>query len=317
MTFVGVTGVEDKLQEGVNETVSSLRSIGIKVWMLTGDKIETAICVGRAVRLIQGREERLFLIEGAKSKGDFLSKLEQFYNVLGLTREGVMSSESINCVLVIDGTSLKWALEEIAHEFFEIAVRLPAIICSRVSPTQKAEVALLVRQFGNGRVLGIGDGGNDVALIQSAHVGVGIYGKEGIQAALASDFSISTFKDLNGLLFWHGRLAYKRSSLLSQFIIHRGIIITIMQAIFTIQFFFVALPIYNGFLILGYSTIFTMLPVFSLVLDEDISREVALEYPILYKTTQAGNEVNAESFIYWLIISVYQVRVHPHREPSS
>jgi phospholipid-translocating ATPase len=125
----------------------------------------------------------------------------------------------------------------------------------------------LVRQFGSGRVLGIGDGGNDVALIQSAHVGVGIYGKEGIQAALASDFSIAGFQQLNGLIYWHGRLAYKRSSLLAQFIIHRGTIITIMQTIFTIQFFFVAIPIYNGFLLLGYSTLFTMLPVFSLVLD--------------------------------------------------
>lgn len=157
-----------------------------------------------------------------------------------------------------------------------MAVRLPAIICSRVSPTQKAEIAILVKEYGNGRVLGIGDGGNDVALIQSAHVGVGIYGKEGIQAALASDFSISQFSDLNSLMFWHGRLAYKRSSLLSQFIIHRGTIITIMQTIFCIVYFFVPLPIYNGFLLLGYSTIFTMLPVFSLVLDEDISRRIAL-----------------------------------------
>ncbi len=125
-------------------------------------------------------------------------------------------------------------------------------------------------------MLGVGDGGNDVALIQSAHVGVGIYGKEGIQAALASDFSVSQFSDLNSLVYWHGRLAYKRSSLLAQFIIHRGTIITIMQAIFCIQFFFVALPIYNGFLLLGYSTVFTMLPVFSIVLDEDISRDIAL-----------------------------------------
>lgn len=83
-------------------------------------------------------------------------------------------------------------------------------------------------------MLGIGDGGNDVALIQSAHVGVGIYGKEGIQAALASDFSIGQFKDLDWLMYWHGRLAYKRSSLLAQFIIHRGVIITIMQIIFII-----------------------------------------------------------------------------------
>jgi phospholipid-translocating ATPase len=113
---------------------------------------------------------------------------------------------------------------------------LPAIICSRVSPTQKAEIASLVIKYNksNGRVLGIGDGGNDVALIQSAHVGVGIYGKEGVQAALASDFSIAQFSDLNSLIYWHGRLSYKRSSLLAQFIIHRGVIITLMQTIFII-----------------------------------------------------------------------------------
>lgn len=93
-------------------------------------------------------------------------------------------------------------------------------------------------------------------------------------------------------MYWHGRLAYKRSSLLAQFIIHRGVIITIMQTIFIIQFYFVPLPIYNGVLMLGYSTVFTMLPVFSLILDEDISRDIAQKYPILYKTTQAGDQVS-------------------------
>lgn len=136
--------------------------------------------------------------------------------------------------MVIDGTSLGLALENSAKEFLELAVRAPAIICARMSPTQKAEVALLVKEWGEGRVLGIGDGGNDVALINSSHVGVGILGKEGVQAALASDFSISQFRDLNGLIYWHGRLSYKRSSVLSQFIIHRGTIITIMQMIFCI-----------------------------------------------------------------------------------
>ena len=87
-------------------------------------------------------------------------------------------------------------------------------------------------------------------------------------------------------MYWHGRLSYKRSSLLAQFIIHRGVIITLMQTIFIIEFYFVALPIYSGFLLLGYSTIFTMLPVFSLILDEDISRKIAQEYPILYKSSK-------------------------------
>ena len=90
------------------ETVGSLRSIGVKVWMLTGDKIETAICVGRAVRLIKGQEERLFLIEDANTRGEFLSKLEDFYRAFDLDHTAL--PETVNCVLVIDGTSLRWAL---------------------------------------------------------------------------------------------------------------------------------------------------------------------------------------------------------------
>lgn len=107
-------------------------------------------------------------------------------------------------------------------------------------------------------------------------------------------------------MYWHGRLAYKRSAVLAQFIIHRGVIITLMQVIFIIEFYFVPLPIYNGVLMLGYSTVFTMLPVFSLILDEDISRRVAQKYPILYKTTQEGDLVSPESFLYWMFISFYQ-----------
>jgi phospholipid-translocating ATPase len=113
----------------------------------------------------------------------------------------------------------------------------------------------------------VGDGGNDVGMIQAADVGIGIFGKEGMQAALAADFSILKFKCLQKLLLWHGRISYKRSSVLGQFIMHRGIIISIMQMIFIICFSYLPLPLYNGVLSLGYSTVFTMLPVFSLILD--------------------------------------------------
>ena len=112
MEFVGVTGVEDKLQLGVVETVAALRSIGIKVWMLTGDKIETAICVGRAVRLIQSTDERMFVIQDAKSRGDFHEKIDAFYKEFGLDHHDLPNK--INGVLVIDGASLRWALMEMA-----------------------------------------------------------------------------------------------------------------------------------------------------------------------------------------------------------
>lgn len=118
--------------------------------------------------------------------------------------------------------------------------------------------------------MGIGDGGNDVGMIQAADVGVGIVGKEGMQAALAADFSITEFKDVKTLLLWHGRLAYYRSSLLASFIIHRGFIISAIQLIFSCIFYYVSIPVFNSYLQLGYSTIFTFWPVFALILDRDI-----------------------------------------------
>jgi phospholipid-translocating ATPase len=201
------------------------------------------------------------------------------------------------------------ALGEFSEQFFRLASRMPSLVCSRCSPTQKEQITDQLRQFSGKRILGIGDGGNDVGMIQAADVGIGIYGKEGIQAALASDFSITEFKNLNTLLLWHGRLSYKRSCVLSQFIIHRGIIISFMQAIFCAIFFFVAIPIFNGMLMLGYSTVFTLLPVFSLVLDEDISKEVAYKYPILYRKVQSGSELNWYTFLYWIFISLYQAAI--------
>jgi len=121
-------------------------------------------------------------------------------------------------------------------------------------------------------------------MILEADVGIGIVGKEGMQASLASDFSIIEFCYLRNLILWHGRLSYKRSAVLSQFVIHRGLIISVIQAIFIILFYFVAIPIYNGLLMLGYSTFYTSLPVFSLVFDKDTSVDAALKFPPLYRS---------------------------------
>lgn len=155
-------------------------------------------------------------------------------------------------------------------------------------------------------VCSVGDGGNDVAMIQESNVGVGIVGKEGLQASLAADFSITQFSHIRELILWHGRLSYKRTSALAQFVIHRGLIISVIQAIFSIVFYFVAIPIYNGYLMLGYSTIYTSLPVFSLVFDTDTDREAVLNYPPLYRTLQKGRLLSFKTFLVWTWKSMYQ-----------
>jgi phospholipid-translocating ATPase len=122
---------------------------------------------------------------------------------------------------------------------------------------------------------------------------------------LASDFSITEFSYLKKLLMWHGRLSYYRSSITGQFVIHRGLIISIIQATFSIIFYFVAIPIYNGYLMLGYSTVYTTLPVLSLLLDEDVPLSAAMKFPPLYETLQKGRLLSIKTFLIWLLISIF------------
>ena len=116
-----------------------------------------------------------------------------------------------NTCLIIDGPTLKLVLEHVPLEFLELACQAPSVICCRCTPTQKADIVSRMKAFTGRRVCAIGDGGNDVAMIQAADVGVGIVGKEGKQASMAADFSIDQFSFVVHLLLWHGRNSYKRS----------------------------------------------------------------------------------------------------------
>ena len=127
-----------------------------------------------------------------------------------------------------------------------------------------------------------------------------------MQASLAADFSVTKFADIKKLMIWHGRLSYKRSAALSQFVVHRGMIISFIQAIFTSIYFFVTIPVYNGYLLLGYSTIYTSFPIFTLVLDEDVTYYQVNRFPALYKTIQKGRDLNLKTFCIWTWKSIYQ-----------
>jgi len=251
MEFLGITGVEDKLQDEVTTTLENLRNAGIQVWMLTGDKIETATCIAISAGL-KGPMHEIYVMKDITDPLRVKNNLEEF-------------AHRFNTVLIIDGATLAVALADAYEAFFHSATKAPAVICCRCSPTQKAAVTEGIKKMTKKVTCAIGDGGNDVGMIQAADVGIGIEGKEGKQAALAADFSITKFKHLNKLFLWHGRLSYKRSASLSTFVIHRGLIISIIQTVFSILFYGLSMPIYSGILALGYSTIFTMFPVFSLV----------------------------------------------------
>ncbi|KIP06661.1 hypothetical protein PHLGIDRAFT_106736 [Phlebiopsis gigantea 11061_1 CR5-6] len=292
LELLGLTGVEDKLQDDVKSTLELLRNAGIKIWMLTGDKIETATCIAISTKLV-ARNQYIHQIAKLKTADEVRDQLDFLQNKL-------------DCCLVIDGESLQLCLNLFKKEFIEIATKLSAVAACRCSPTQKADVARLIRSHTKKRVCCIGDGGNDVSMIQAADVGVGIVGKEGKQASLAADFSVTQFSFLTKLLLWHGRNSYRRSAKLAQFVIHRGLIISIMQAVFSAIFYFAPIALYQGWLLAGYATVYTMAPVFSLVLDRDVNEDLALLYPELYKDLVKGRVLSYKTFFQWTMISVYQ-----------
>lgn len=292
MELLCLTGVEDKLQDDVKPTLELLRNAGIKVWMLTGDKLETATSIAKSSHLVS-RTQQIHIFRSIKSRNEAHLELNSF-------------RRKNDCILIINGDALEICLKFYPSEFMELACQCPTVVCCRCSPTQKAEVVRLIQQLTGKRTCAVGDGGNDVSMIQAADAGIGIVGKEGKQASLAADFSITQFSHISKLFLVHGRLSYKRSASLSQFVIHRGLIISIMQAIFSSIFYFSSIALYQGFLMVGYATVYTMFPVFSLVLDKDVSPQIAIMYPELYKELTKGRSLSFKTFFIWVLISIYQ-----------
>ncbi|CEP15325.1 hypothetical protein [Parasitella parasitica] len=218
LKLLGATGIEDKLQDGVPQCIEDLRKAGIKVWVLTGDKLETAINIGYASNLLDG-DMRLWKVRGADDADKVMQSLLDTSNQLDqieadYEKQGDFNAPMKENALVIEGSALVHIFEspEAKEQLLDIAIRCKSVVCCRVSPLQKALVVQLVRKYHNVVTLAVGDGANDVSMIQVANVGVGIAGQEGVQASMAADYAISQFRFLHKLLLVQGHWSYSRVS---------------------------------------------------------------------------------------------------------
>ncbi|CAL8085666.1 unnamed protein product [Orchesella dallaii] len=288
--LLGATAIEDKLQEKVPETIAALLKAGISVWVLTGDKQETAINIGYSCHLLNPTMNLLTI-----NKDSFEATWECILNCL----TEVSMTRTLMAV-VIDGATLKHALHpDMSKDFLRLCCSCKAVIVCRASPMQKAEIVDLVTQETGEVTLAIGDGANDVAMIQKAHVGIGISGQEGLQAALASDYAIAQFRFLTKLLFVHGAWNYDRMSKLIFYSYYKNICLYIIELWFAIYSGWSGQIIFERWTIGFYNMFFTCAqPIAIGVCERHYSAETRLKYPILYKLNQ--DSFNLHSFFLWI-----------------
>ncbi|ETN39572.1 uncharacterized protein HMPREF1541_05798 [Cyphellophora europaea CBS 101466] len=295
--FLGATAIEDRLQDGVPETISTLQTAGIKIWVLTGDRQETAINIGMSCKLIS--EDMTLLIINEDNSHDTRNSIQA---KLDAVRSAAANGEQDTLALIIDGKSLTYALEkDLEKLFLDLALMCKAVICCRVSPLQKALVVKLVKRNLKKLLLAIGDGANDVSMIQAAHVGVGISGLEGLQAARSADVSIAQFRFLRKLLLVHGAWSYQRISKVILYSFYKNVILYITQFWYSFQNMYTGQVIYESWILSFYNVFFTALPPFAIgIFDQFISARLLDRYPQLYQLGQKGTFFRMHSFWTWV-----------------
>ncbi|XP_006342965.1 probable phospholipid-transporting ATPase 4 [Solanum tuberosum] len=312
LILVGATAVEDKLQKGVPQCIDKLAQAGLKIWVLTGDKMETAINIGYACSLLrQGMKQICITTVDADSvaqdskqatKENILKQITNASQMVKLEKDPHAAF-----ALIIDGKTLSYALEDDTKlQFLNLAVDCASVICCRVSPRQKALVTRLVKE-GTGKItLGIGDGANDVGMIQEADIGVGISGAEGMQAVMASDFAVAQFRFLERLLVVHGHWCYKRIAQMICYFFYKNIAFGLTLFFFEVYAGFSGQSVYNDMYMILFNVLLTSLPVIALgVFEQDVSSEVCLQFPALYQQGPKNLFFDWYRILGWLSNGIY------------
>ncbi|CAG9315183.1 unnamed protein product [Blepharisma stoltei] len=334
--LLGCTAVEDALQEEVPQTINALLEAGIKIWMLTGDKLETAENIGRTCELFDDN----MLVERCPG-----FKLEACCEILKNILEIFNSADQNSKALIIEGHALEYVLynpndphsvrkypeitesserAEIAKNikklFLKIAEKCKTVICCRVTPGQKQEIVKLMKHETGVTTLAIGDGANDVSMILEAHVGIGIYGEEGMQAVQASDYAIGEFKYLWELLLVHGRFNYIRESEMIMYFFYKNLVFTIPQFFFAFYCAYSGQTVYDDWYISLYNTIFTALPLMVKALfEKDIVVPQRTEsqasggdllairkyLPLLYCDGRCNRVFTNKNFLWWMFLGFF------------
>ncbi|ESK92514.1 phospholipid-translocating p-type atpase domain-containing protein [Moniliophthora roreri MCA 2997] len=318
LLILGATALEDKLQEGVPEAIETLHKAGIKLWILTGDKLQTAIEIGYSCNLLKNDMDVMILSADSaeQARSQIEAALNKIASVLGpptwdIRKRGFVPGAQAAFAVVIDGDTLRYALDpELKSMFLNLGTQCETVICCRVSPAQKALTVKLVKEGRNAMTLSIGDGANDVAMIQEANIGCGLFGLEGSQAAMSADYAFGQFRFLTKLLLVHGRWSYQRVADMHSNFFYKNVIWTFAMFWYLPFNNFDATYLYQYTFILLYNLVFTSLPVIVMgAFDQDINAKAALAFPQLYIRGIRGLEYTRAKFWTYMLDGLYQSAV--------
>eukprot|EP00927_Polykrikos_kofoidii_P031126 TRINITY_DN26792_c0_g1_i1.p1 TRINITY_DN26792_c0_g1~~TRINITY_DN26792_c0_g1_i1.p1 ORF type:complete len:1166 (-),score=151.12 TRINITY_DN26792_c0_g1_i1:242-3739(-) len=299
LEFLGITAVEDRLQDGVPETIDCLKHAGIRVWVLTGDKTETAVDIANSCNLFQDTTT-LSYCTNCKNEHEAISKLMEAKTVFDHASDGG---------LVLDGMSVGFILQsqEACLLVYELGLASRSCICCRLSPMQKRNLVELVRRANPSAItLAIGDGANDVPMIDGAHLGVGIRGKEGSQAVQSGDIAISQFRFLRPLLLCHGRRAYRRVAEFLCYYLYKNVALATPDLIWAFQSKFGGNIAFPEYLSMCYNLFLTSIHMLSvLAFDTDVSDAVSNAFPELYRVGPQRALFNRAIFSSWMCFAVW------------
>ena len=293
--LLGVTAIEDELQNKVEETINKFVSIGIKVCMLTGDKYETAKSIASNCNLISKNMNFINLIHPSNSLQELENNLNQIYTELYSN----ISNNKKNCLIITGEVFFEITSSKNTINFFSKLFELSeTIICCRISPKQKAQIVNIIKEYNPDKItLSIGDGANDVGMILESDVGIGIQGKEGVEASRASDYSLPEFSFLQKLLFYHGREDYRRNSYYIIYEFYKNIVFTSPFVYFGFLNFFSGNSYYDALLIQFFDMFFASLPMFYFaIFDKEYDNDVYTKKPELYLTGISHKYFNTKLF---------------------
>lgn len=305
LELAGATAIEDKLQKGVPETIDKLRRAGIHIFMLTGDKLQTAINIGHSARMIRDYST-ITVLDHSSDLSTVGQKLAAA--ILEINRGPVAHS-----AVVIDGQTLGRIEADATMKelFFELAVLVDTVICARASPSNKASLVHAIRKRVKGAItLAIGDGANDIAMIQEAHVGIGITGREGLQAARTSDYSIAQFRFLLRLLLVHGRWNYVRTCKYTLGTFWKEFLFYLTQALYQRWVGYTGTSLYESASLSMFNTLFTSLPViFMGIFEKDLTATTLLAAPELYSFGHRNRGFSIRIYAGWIFMASAEAMV--------